>query len=60
MKQSVNNDGMISISFVDVSLAVPLTNSLTFVVTTLTGHLLGEKISKGNLNNRRSLIRDSF
>jgi drug/metabolite transporter (DMT)-like permease len=30
----------------DITLAVPITNSLTFIFTTLFGHLLGEKISK--------------
>ena len=30
----------------DITLAVPITNSLTFLFTTLFGHLLGEHISK--------------
>lgn len=29
----------------DLSLAVPITNSLTFLVTTVVGHLLGEKVT---------------
>lgn len=33
-----------TLSQVDISLAVPITNSLTFLVTTLVGRLMGEKI----------------
>lgn len=33
----------------DITLAVPITNSLTFLFTTLFGHLLGEHISKWTL-----------
>ncbi|KAB7497965.1 Transmembrane protein [Armadillidium nasatum] len=32
-----------SLGLSDLSLAVPFTNSLTFIITTLTGHLLGEE-----------------
>ncbi|XP_070556006.1 transmembrane protein 234 homolog isoform X3 [Ptychodera flava] len=33
-----------TLASVDLSLAVPITNSLTFIFTTLTGKILGEKI----------------
>ena len=32
------------LGFTDLSLAVPLTNSLSFIVTTLTGYYLGEEM----------------
>ena len=36
----------LSLAKVDISLAVPLTNSLTFLFTTLASRLLGEKIKR--------------
>ncbi|KAK9729405.1 hypothetical protein K7432_000284 [Basidiobolus ranarum] len=33
----------------DLSLAVPITNSLTFIFTTFAGYLLGEKVSSRDL-----------
>lgn len=37
--------------FSDLSLAVPVTNSLTFIFTMLSGHIFGEKIkSLGSIN----------
>ncbi|XP_035666364.1 transmembrane protein 234-like isoform X2 [Branchiostoma floridae] len=34
----------LTLASADISLAVPITNSLTFLFTTLTGSLLGEKV----------------
>lgn len=45
----VNQSGSIlyyfTIGQADLSLAVPITNSMTFLVTTLVGRLLGEKVT---------------
>ena len=44
----INQSGSVlyyfTLSQADISLAVPITNSLTFLVTSLVGRLLGEKI----------------
>ncbi|KAH3697080.1 transmembrane protein 234 homolog [Dreissena polymorpha] len=35
----------ITLASAELSLAVPITNSLTFIFTALSGHMLGEKVS---------------
>ncbi|XP_052776534.1 transmembrane protein 234 homolog [Mya arenaria] len=45
----INQSGSVlyylTLASADLSLAVPITNSLTFIFTAISGHLLGEKVS---------------
>lgn len=41
-----------AIHFPDLSVAVPITNSLTMIITTLTGKLLGEDNINAGIDNK--------